>query len=120
MVEIVVKSNFRHETKIHMFVFFFNNFIRKEKDWKFHSIDFKKKSHRPVVFEKNLRNWLVGRWHDRTKSMNAGLQASKKTVLGTCKLATHATAFLTQGSLNYPFGEDQPMQMYGNFGGFPL
>ena len=25
-----------------------------------------------------------------------------------------------QGSLKYPFGGDQPMQMYGDFEGFPL
>ena len=25
-----------------------------------------------------------------------------------------------QGSLNFPFWEDQTMQMYGNFEGFPL
>ena len=28
--------------------------------------------------------------------------------------------FLKQGSLNYPFGRNQTMQMYGNFEGFPL
>ena len=37
------------------------------------------------------------------------------------KLRHHGfEAFLGEGSLNYPFGGNQTMQMYGNFEGFPL
>ena len=47
-------------------------------------------------------------------------ESSKSLSGGGCFVSSLVDDLMTQGSLNYPFGRNQTMQMYGHFEGFPL